>query len=41
MAKTVLTAWQRLVGLLQLDKKDILQTFYYAIFAGLVNLSLH
>lgn len=40
MAKTVLTAWQRLVGLLQLDKKDILQTFYYAIFAGLVNLSL-
>ncbi|SHJ19149.1 peptidase domain-containing ABC transporter [Aquimarina spongiae] len=40
MAKTVLTAWQRLIGLLQLDKKDILQTFYYAIFAGLVNLSL-
>ncbi len=40
MAKKALTAWQRLVGLLQLDKKDILQTFYYAIFAGLVNLSL-
>ncbi len=40
MAKNVLTAWQRLIGLLQLDKKDILQTFYYAIFAGLVNLSL-
>ncbi|WP_271765324.1 peptidase domain-containing ABC transporter [Aquimarina algiphila] len=40
MAKNVLTAWQRLIGLLKLDKKDILQTFYYAIFAGLVNLSL-
>ncbi|MEW7292389.1 peptidase domain-containing ABC transporter [Aquimarina sp. 2304DJ70-9] len=40
MTKNLLTAWQRLMGLLQLDKKDILQTFYYAIFAGLVNLSL-
>lgn len=28
------------MGLLALDKKDILQIFYYAIFAGLVNLSL-
>lgn len=40
MAKKILTAWQRLMGLLRLDKKDILQVFYYAIFAGLVNLSL-
>ena len=40
MAKTILTAWQRLLGLLTLDKRDILQIFYYAIFAGLVNLSL-
>jgi len=40
MPQNVLTAWQRLVKLLQLDKKDILQTFYYAIFGGLVNLSL-
>ncbi len=40
MAKNVQTAWQRLMGMLELDKKDILQTFYYAIFAGLVNLSL-
>ncbi|TQO38242.1 ABC-type bacteriocin/lantibiotic exporter with double-glycine peptidase domain [Arenibacter algicola] len=40
MAKNVLTAWQRLLGLLKLDKRDVLQTFYYAIFAGLVNLSL-
>ena len=40
MAKNILTAWQRLIGLLELDKKDVFQTFYYAIFAGLVNLSL-
>ncbi len=40
MAKTILTAWQRLLGLLRLDRKDIFQVFYYAIFAGVVNLSL-
>ena len=40
MTKTILTSWQRLIGLLKLDKKDIRQVFYYAIFAGLVNLSL-
>ncbi len=40
MSKTILTAWQRLVGLLKLDKRDIFQIFYYAIFAGIVNLSL-
>ena len=40
MAKNLLTAWQRLVNLLALDRKDVLQVFYYAIFAGLVNLSL-
>ncbi|MEO9512442.1 MAG: ATP-binding cassette domain-containing protein [Flavobacteriaceae bacterium] len=40
MAKKILTAWQRLMGMLALDRKDILQIFYYAIFAGLVNLSL-
>ena len=33
-------AWQRFVGLLKLDKKDIRQIFFYAIFAGLVSLSL-
>jgi ABC-type bacteriocin/lantibiotic exporter with double-glycine peptidase domain len=31
---------QRLISLLQLDKKDISQVFFYAIFAGLVSLSL-
>ncbi len=40
MAKNILSAWQRLMGLLKLDKRDILQIFYYAIFAGVVNLSL-
>ncbi|MEM7486811.1 MAG: ATP-binding cassette domain-containing protein [Bacteroidota bacterium] len=40
MPKTILTAWQRLIRMLKLDKKDVLQVFYYAIFAGLVSLSL-
>jgi ABC-type bacteriocin/lantibiotic exporter with double-glycine peptidase domain len=38
--KNILTAWQRLVKLLELDKKDVRQIFYYAIFAGLVGLTL-
>jgi ABC-type bacteriocin/lantibiotic exporter with double-glycine peptidase domain len=38
--KYILTAWQRLVKLLELDKKDVKQIFYYAIFAGLVGLTL-
>lgn len=40
MTKTVLTATQRLTRMLQLDKKDIKQIIFYAIFAGLVSLSL-
>lgn len=40
MTKHTKTPWQRLVGLLQLERKDILQIFYYAIFAGVVALSL-
>ncbi|WP_298419066.1 ATP-binding cassette domain-containing protein [uncultured Kordia sp.] len=40
MEKTQLTPWQRFVGLLQLEKKDIFQILYYAIFAGIVALSL-
>lgn len=35
-----MTPWQRLVGLLQLEKRDILQIFYYAFFEGIVVLSL-
>ena len=40
MTNNFLTAWQRFLGLLQLDKRDILQVFYYAIFAGIVTLTL-
>ncbi len=40
MEKPNMTPWQRLLGLLQLEKRDILQIFYYAIFAGIVALSL-
>ncbi|MBC2837929.1 peptidase domain-containing ABC transporter [Robiginitalea sp. SC105] len=40
MSKQIMNTWQRLMGLLSLEKKDILQIFYYAVFAGLVNLSL-
>ena len=37
---TTITPWKRFLNLLELDKKDIQQLFYYAIFAGLVALSL-
>ncbi|WBX75706.1 ATP-binding cassette domain-containing protein [Tenacibaculum ovolyticum] len=35
-----LTPWQRFLGLLSLEKKDVLQISYYAIFEGIVALSL-
>lgn len=40
MPKNVVVAWQRFVNMLKLDKKDVTQIFFYAIFAGLVSLSL-
>jgi len=40
MENKQLTPWQRFVGLLKLEKKDIFQVFYYAIFGGIVTLSL-
>jgi ABC-type bacteriocin/lantibiotic exporter with double-glycine peptidase domain len=40
MNQPSMTPWQRLIGLLQLEKRDILQIFYYAIFSGIVALSL-
>lgn len=40
MPKIILTSWERFKGLLALEKGDVLQILYYAIFAGLVNLSL-
>jgi ABC-type bacteriocin/lantibiotic exporter with double-glycine peptidase domain len=38
--KNTLTPLQRFLRLLQLDRKDIRQIIFYAIFAGVVNLSL-
>ena len=35
-----MTSLTRLFSLLELDKKDVLQIFFYAIFAGIVSLSL-
>lgn len=40
MPKGTLSPITRLYRLLKLDRKDIFQTFYYAIFAGLLNLSV-
>ena len=34
------TPWQRFIRLLELEKKDLLQILYYAIFSGIVALSL-
>lgn len=35
-----MSPWKRFMGLLQLEKRDVLQIFYYAIFSGIVALSL-
>jgi ABC-type bacteriocin/lantibiotic exporter with double-glycine peptidase domain len=40
MSKIIITSWQRFIRLLKLDRQDIRQVLFYAIFAGLVNLSL-
>jgi ABC-type bacteriocin/lantibiotic exporter with double-glycine peptidase domain len=40
MEKPSIKPWQRLIGLMQLEKRDIRQIFYYAIFSGIVALSL-
>lgn len=40
MKESKKTPWKRLFGLLELERKDIFQIFYYAIFSGLVSLSL-
>lgn len=40
MIKPSMSPWKRFIGLLQLEKRDILQIFYYAIFSGVVALSL-
>lgn len=40
MSKPTMSPWKRLIGLLRLEKRAVLQVFYYAIFSGLVGLSL-
>ncbi len=40
MKNETLSPWKRFLGLLQLERKDIFQIAYYAIFEGLVALSL-
>jgi ABC-type bacteriocin/lantibiotic exporter with double-glycine peptidase domain len=40
MSQSKMSPWQRLMGLLRLEKRAVLQVFYYAIFSGLVGLSL-
>jgi ABC-type bacteriocin/lantibiotic exporter with double-glycine peptidase domain len=40
MENKQLTPWQRFLGLLKLERRDIFQIFYYAIFGGIVALSL-
>ena len=38
--KPILTPWQRFVGLLRLEKKDLSQVIYYAVFSGIISLTL-
>jgi ABC-type bacteriocin/lantibiotic exporter with double-glycine peptidase domain len=40
MENNTLSPWKRLIGLLKLERKDIFQIGYYAIFEGIVALSL-
>lgn len=40
MTTKKLHPWKRFMQMLSLERKDILQIFYYAIFSGLVSLSL-
>lgn len=38
--KTILTPWQRFIGILKLEKRDVRHVLYYAIFSGLIALTL-
>ncbi|NNE33050.1 MAG: ATP-binding cassette domain-containing protein [Winogradskyella sp.] len=38
--KKVMSPWERLIGLLQLERRDLLQIVYYAIFSGILALTL-
>ncbi len=38
--KQIMSPWQRLVSLLKLERRDVLQVIYYAIFSGFLGLTL-
>jgi ABC-type bacteriocin/lantibiotic exporter with double-glycine peptidase domain len=38
--KEIMSPWERLVGLLKLEKRDVRQVIYYAIFSGFLALTL-
>lgn len=38
--KPILTPWQRFLGILKLERKDIRQVLFYAVFSGLIALTL-
>ncbi|MBT8244740.1 MAG: ATP-binding cassette domain-containing protein [Winogradskyella sp.] len=38
--KPILTPWQRFISLLRLEKRDLSQVIYYAVFSGLISLTL-
>ncbi|MGB0982124.1 MAG: peptidase domain-containing ABC transporter [Winogradskyella sp.] len=38
--KNVMSPWARLVGLLKLERRDIFQVMYYAVFSGFLGLTL-
>lgn len=38
--KEIMSPWQRLVGLLKLERRDLFQVIYYAVFSGLLALTL-
>ncbi|WBL23417.1 ATP-binding cassette domain-containing protein [Zunongwangia sp. HRR-M8] len=40
MAKSSISPWKKLFHLLQLERRDILNVLYYAIFAGLIGLTV-
>ncbi|NCT10472.1 MAG: ATP-binding cassette domain-containing protein [Flavobacteriia bacterium] len=40
MKENQLSPWERFIGLLKLERKEIFQIFYYAVFGGVVALSL-
>ena len=40
MKYNINSVWERFYGLLKLERPDILQIFYYALFAGILSLSL-